>query len=188
MSELDKTQTTNDNADTEMSGTDTNDGTKTGADTKGADQKFSQADMDKAISERLKRAEAKHQADVNNAVQKAIADYERKAKMTEAERVAEASKQRETELAKRETELAIRENRNYAIEELRKKNIPASLVKYIATADKDETDDNIAAFEEDWSNALSEAIKDAAKGTAPRDNRSAEDKAATTKFSGTQVL
>lgn len=152
-------------------------------------QKFTQEDMDRVISERLKKAEAKKQGEIDAAVQRAIADYERKAKMTEAERVAEASKQREDELTKRETELAIRENRNHAIEELTKKKIPTSLVDYIATADPEQTDENIANFERDWSRALAEAVKDAAKGSAPRDLSSAESKSsATEKRRGTQVI
>lgn len=164
----------------------------TGAEEKeGADgRKFTQEDMDRVVKKRLQAAEAKHQQAVDEAVKKAIADYDRKAKMTEADRAAEASKEREAELSRREKELAVRENRNRAIEELTKKNIPTSLVNYIATADQDETDENIAAFEADWSKALSEAIKDAARGSAPRDARSEEDRngSAGHKYTGTQVL
>ena len=153
-------------------------------------RKFTQEDMDRVVKKRLQAAEAKHQQAVDEAVKKAIADYDRKAKMTEADRAAEASKEREAELARREQELAVRENRNRAIEELTKKKIPTSLVDYIATADADETDENIANFEADWSKALADAIKDAARGTAPRDARSEEDRSgsADKKFSGTQVL
>lgn len=153
-------------------------------------KQFSQEDVDKLISDRLKRAEAKKQGDIDAAVKKAIADYDRKAKMTEAERAAEASKERESELTKREHELAVRENTARAKEILSDKNIPTSLVKYIATADADETDENIAAFEADWTKALQNALKDAARGTAPRDARSVEDKQGERdiKHSGTQVL
>lgn len=189
MGEQDTTQTTNENAD--MNAGAENTGAEQNAETtKGEERKFTQADMDKVIGERLKKAEAKKQTEIDLAVKRAMAEYDRKAKMTEAERAAEASKQREDELTKREHELAVRENRNRAIEELRKKNIPVSLVDHIATADADETDDNIAAFEQDWTNALAEAVKDAARGSAPRDQRSVEDKSAsnTTKYNGTQVL
>ncbi|MBQ1308082.1 MAG: DUF4355 domain-containing protein [Ruminococcus sp.] len=153
-------------------------------------RKFTQEDMDRVVKKRLQAAEAKHQQAVDAAVKKAIADYDRKAKMTEADRAAEASKEREAELARREQELAVRENRNRAVEELTKKNIPTSLVDYIATADADETDENIAAFEADWSKALAAAIKDAARGSAPRDARSEEDRngAGAKKYTGTQVL
>lgn len=153
-------------------------------------KKFTQDEVDKLISERLKRAEAKKAGDIDAAVKKAIADYDRKAKMTEAERAAEASKEREDELTKRERELAIRENTARAKEILSDKNIPTSLVKHIATADADETDENIAAFEADWSKALQAALKDAARGTAPRDARSVEDKQGgrEIKHTGTQVL
>ena len=153
-------------------------------------KQFSQEDVDKLISERLKRAEAKKAGDIDAAVKKAIADYDRKAKMTEAERAAEASKEREDELTKRERELAIRENTARAKEILSDNNIPTSLVKHIATADADETDENIAAFKADWEKALKEALKDAARGTAPRDARSVEDKQTgrDVKHTGTQVL
>lgn len=164
-----------------------NEAENTGSET---DRKFTQEDMDRVVKKRLQAAEAKHQQALDAAVKKAIADYDRKAKMTEADRAAEASKEREAELTRREQELAVRENRNRAIEELTKKNIPTSLVDYIATADADETDENIANFEADWSKALAAAIKDAARGTAPRDARSEEDRngAGSKKFSGTQVL
>lgn len=164
-----------------------NEAENTGSET---DRKFTQEDMDRVVKKRLQAAEAKHQQAIDAAVKKAIADYDRKAKMTEADRAAEASKEREAELTRREQELAVRENRNRAIEELTKKNIPTSLVDYIATADADETDENIANFEADWSKALAAAIKDAARGTAPRDARSEEDRnaAGSKKFSGTQVL
>lgn len=161
--------------------------TKTGSD---ESRKFTQEDMDRVVKKRLQAAEAKHQEALDAAVKKAIADYDRKAKMTEADRAAEASKEREAELTRREHELAVRENRNRAVEELTKKNIPTSLVDYIATADADETDENIAAFEADWSRALAAAIKDAARGSAPRDARSEEDRnpAGAKKYTGTQVL
>lgn len=164
-----------------------NEAENTGSET---DRKFTQEDMDRVVKKRLQAAEAKHQQAIDAAVKKAIADYDRKAKMTEADRAAEASKEREAELTRREQELAVRENRNRAIEELTKKNIPTSLVDYIATADADETDENVANFEADWSKALAAAIKDAARGTAPRDARSEEDRnaAGSKKFSGTQVL
>lgn len=154
------------------------------------ERKFTQEDMDRVVKKRLQAAEAKHQQAIDAAVKKAIADYDRKAKMTEADRAAEASKEREAELSRRERDLAVRENRNRAIEELTKKNIPTSLVDYIATADADQTDENIANFEADWSRALAAAIKDAARGTAPRDARSEEDRNGSEgkKFSGTQVL
>lgn len=173
-----------DNADEKTQKTETE---KTGEDEQ---RKFTQEDMDRVVKKRLQAAEAKHQEAVDTAVKKALADYDRKAKMTEADRAAEASKEREAELTRREQELAVRENRNRAIEELTKKNIPTSLVDYIATADADETDENIANFEADWSKALSNAIKDAARGTAPRDARSEEDRngAGSKKYSGTQVL
>lgn len=177
-----------DEKDVEMNDT----GAEETTDTKAEEtaKKFTQDEVDKLISERLKRAEAKKAGDIDAAVKKAIADYDRKAKMTEAERAAEASKERENELTKRERELAIRENTARAKEILSDKNIPTSLVKHIATADADETDENIAAFEADWSKALQAALKDAARGTAPRDARSVEDKQGgrEIKHTGTQVL
>lgn len=188
MTENKSQDNTKDEKDVEMTET----GAETTTDTKAEEsaKKFTQDEVDKLISERLKRAEAKKAGDIDAAVKKAIADYDRKAKMTEAERAAEASKERESELTKRERELAVRENTARAKEILSDKNIPTSLVKYIATADEDETDDNIAAFEEDWNKALKEAIKDAARGTAPRDARSVEDKQGERepKHAGTQVL
>ena len=172
-----------DNAGTEA----TEDSTSNGAT---EERKFTQEDMDRVVKKRLQAAEAKHQQAVDAAVKKAIADYDRKAKMTEADRAAEASKEREAELIRREKDLAVRENRNRAIEELTKKNMPTSLVDYIATEDEETTDENIAKFEEDWSTAIAAAIKDAARGTAPRDARSEEDRSGSDgkKFSGTQVL
>ena len=153
-------------------------------------KQFSQEDVDKIISDRLKKAERKKQDEIEAQVKKAIADYDRKAKMTEAERAAEASKERESELTKREHELAVRENTARAKEILTDKQIPTSLVKYIATADADETDENIAAFEKDWTKALQNALKDAARGSAPRDARSVEDKQGgrEIKHTGTQVI
>ena len=152
-------------------------------------KQFSQEDVDKIISERLKKAEAKKQGDIDAAVKKAIADYDRKQKMSEAERAAEASKEREDELTKREREIAIRENTARAKEILSDRNIPTSLVKYIATDDADETDENVEAFAADWGKAIQAAIKDAARGTAPRDARSIEDKQERRELNkGTQVL
>lgn len=188
MTENKSQDNTKDEKDVEM--TDTGAEEKTDTKAEETAKKFTQDEVDKLISERLKRAEAKKAGDIDAAVKKAIADYDRKAKMTEAERAAEASKERENELTKRERELAIRENTARAKEILSDHNIPTSLVKHIATADADETDENIAAFEADWSKALQAALKDAARGTAPRDARSVEDKQGgrEIKHNGTQVL
>lgn len=176
------------NAAVDNAGTEATEGSTSNGATE--ERKFTQEDMDRVVKKRLQAAEAKHQQAVDAAVKKAIADYDRKAKMTEADRAAEASKEREAELIRREKDLAVRENRNRAIEELTKKNMPTSLVDYIATEDEETTDENIAKFEEDWSTAIAAAIKDAARGTAPRDARSEEDRSGSDgkKFSGTQVL
>lgn len=166
---------------------------ESGAENTGAEneRKFTQDDIDRVLKKRLQQVEAKKQEAIDDAVKKALADYDRKAKMTEADRAAEASKEREAALTKRETELAVRENRNRAIEVLTEKNIPTSLVNYIATADPDQTEENIENFTRDWSKALAAAVKEAARGTAPRDSRSEEDRngrKGDIKHSGTQVL
>lgn len=161
---------------------------------KGEDQrgekKFTQADLDKVLESRLKRAEASYEKKLQAELDKRISDYERKSKLTEAERVAEASKEKEASLAQKERELAVRENRNFAIDELREKKIPTDLVDYLATADRDETEANIDKFETAWTKAIAEAIADASRGEAPRDysSRKPEKKGDSKKRRGTVVL
>ena len=85
---------------------------------------FTQEEVNEIISKRINEINTKNKANTEDAVNKAIAEYERKAKLTKEEREKEERSKRELELKEREDNITLRERRLEAQEELRNNNVP----------------------------------------------------------------
>lgn len=84
---------------------------------KGSNSKtFTQDEVNALIQRRVGEINAKNDERNKQAIQEALADYDRKAKMTEEKRLSEARKQKDNELAEKERNVTMRENRADAIE------------------------------------------------------------------------
>lgn len=144
---------------------------------------FTQEEVNQLIGKYRSEGKSKAEADIAKAVADAKAEWERQAKMTEDERVKEASVKREKELADKEKALALRENTANAKELLAEKHIDTSMAKFLVTSDAEETMKNIEEFEKAYAKAIEAGVEDKLKGKTPEDKGGVAKKSETTNLS-----
>lgn len=138
-------------------------------DNKAGNKTFSQTDMDNLAGKVRSEEKAKNEQAINDAVAKAIAEYDRQAKLTEEEREKEAKSKREAELKSREEKITLRERKLEAQELLIAKNIPIDLVEFVVDLDESKTKQNIELLAKTYSKSVETGVTDKLKGTPPRD-------------------
>lgn len=144
---------------------------------------FTQDEVNQLIGKYRSEGKSKAEADIAKAVADAKAEWERQAKMTEDERVKEASVKREKELADKEKALSLRENTANAKELLAEKHIDTSMAKFLVTSDAEETMKNIEEFEKAYAKAIEAGVEDKLKGKTPEDKGGVAKKSETTNLS-----
>ena len=139
---------------------------------------FTQEEVNEIISKRINEINTKNKANTEDAVNKAIAEYERKAKLTKEERDKEERSKRELALKEREDNITLRERRLEAQEELRKNNVPIDLVDFVVTLDADKTKANIESLVKTYNKSVEDGITAKLKGNPPPDfsNSNEQDK------------
>lgn len=141
----------------------------TNEDKNAGNKTFSQADMDNLAGKIRGEEKAKNEQAIKDAVASAIAEYERKTKLTEEEREKEAKSKREAELKAREDGITLRERKLQAKELLSQKNIPIDLVDFVVDLDENKTKDNIEKLAKTYSKSVETGVTDKLKGTPPTD-------------------
>lgn len=150
--------------------------TSTNEDKKAGDKTFSQADMDNLAGKIRGEEKAKNDVAIKEAVASAIAEYERKAKLTEEEREKEAKTKREAELKEREDNITLRERRLQAQELLSQKHIPIDLVDFVVDLDESKTKENVEKLVKSYNKSVEDGVTDKLKGNPPKDFSNSNDK------------
>ena len=130
---------------------------------------FTQADIDKAISERLKREKDASEKRIAETLRKEREEWERQSKLSEEQRAEEQRKAMESELSEKERNLALRENRADARELLIERGIDSTLVDFVVDVDADKTKDNVNQLEKAYAQAVKAGVDKALAGTTPKD-------------------
>lgn len=130
---------------------------------------FTQEEVNNLVQKRISEVQAKADERNKNAIAEALAEYDRKAKMTEEERLNEERKARDHELAEKEKSITLRENRADGIEKLAELNIDTKLVDFIVDVDKDKMQKNIETFSKVFNEAVSKAVEAKLAGKTPTD-------------------
>lgn len=130
---------------------------------------FTQEEVNELISKRINEVNSKNKASTEEAINKAVAEYKRQAKLTQEERDKEARAKRESELKDRENNITLRERRLLAKEELSKNNIPVELVDFVVSLDEDKTKLNIEKLASIYTKSIEAGITNKLKGKAPQD-------------------
>ncbi|EJW14869.1 DUF4355 domain-containing protein [Paenibacillus alvei] len=127
--------------------------------TKDGQKFFSQEEMDRIISDRLRRQQEKVRADLEKEF--------RLKNMSKEEREREEFKslQAEMEQYKREAQLAKMER--YAQQSLRTYGIPQEFATFVRGADEDATVDNIKSFKATWDATLAAEVAKRIDGSTP---------------------
>ena len=151
------------------------------------DKSFTQADIDKAISERLKREKDASEKRIAETLRKEREEWERQSKLSEEQRAEEQRKQMESELSEKERNLALRENRADARELLIERGIDSTLVDFVVDVDADKTKENISLLEKAYAQAVKAGVDKALAGTTPKDPMS-EQRVETQQYGNTTVI
>lgn len=151
------------------------------------DKSFTQADIDKAISERLKREKDASEKRIAETLKKERSEWERQSKLSEEQRAEEQRKAMESELSEKERNLALRENRADARELLIERGIDSTLVDFVVDVDADKTKDNVNQLEKAYAQAVKAGVDKALAGTTPKDPAS-EQRVETQQYGNTTVI
>lgn len=89
--------------------------------------------------------------------------------MTEEERLSEARKQKDDELAQKERSITLRENRADAIEMLAEQNIDTKLVDFVVDIDNGKTAENVKALTKAFNDAVAKGVEAKLAGKTPTD-------------------
>lgn len=122
---------------------------------------FSQAELDAIVAKRL----AKAQKDIDAKVAAAIAEGEKRGKMTAEERAEADRKARQTEMEERERKIQTRELRASALETLAEKGLPKDLAESLNYADEEALEKSIAAVEKSFRAAVQAGVKEKLAGS-----------------------
>jgi hypothetical protein len=129
---------------------------------------FTQEDLDRVITDRLKRERTKWEKETETKVSAAVTEAEKFAKMT-AEQRAEAEREaREKKLADREVEITRRELRAKALEALAEKGLPKELAETLNYTDADSCNQSIESVEKAFRAAVDAAVNAKLRGNPPK--------------------
>lgn len=133
---------------------------------------FTQSEVDsqisKAVDTALKNREAKHQDEMKQAIDEAIAEKERLSKLSEKEKKEEQLTQREKDIAKRLANIERKELKHDAITDLTNKGLPIQFADFLLADNAENTLSNINEFKNAFDEAIEVAVKDRLKGEAPK--------------------
>ncbi|ATO43321.1 DUF4355 domain-containing protein [Loigolactobacillus coryniformis] len=129
---------------------------------------FTRDDIGKMIAAEKAKWDKSVTQQIEDAKQTALAEGEKRAKMSAKEREDEAAKQREAELAQREQELNQRELATTAKDELSKAGLPQSFLEMILGADAETTSANITALKKTYDEAVNAAVTERLKTPLPK--------------------
>ena len=146
---------------------------------------FSQEEVNKLVGSTRVEEKQKSEQAIKDAVANAIAEYERKAKLTEEEREKEANTKREAELKSREESVTLRERKIEAKELLASKNIPTELVEFVIDLDDKVMNANIEKLTKTYNTSVENGIADKLKGNPPKDFSNSGNDSTKTKATGT---
>ncbi|GGN64311.1 DUF4355 domain-containing protein [Oceanobacillus indicireducens] len=137
----------------------------------GGKETFTRSEVDseisKAVDKALKNREAKHQEDLQKAVNDALAEKERLAKLSEKERQEEELTQREKEIAEREAKIQRAELKADAVSDLQEKGLPAEFAEILLGEDAEKTLENINNFKTAFDKAVNDAVKEKLRQDTP---------------------
>ena len=130
---------------------------------------FTQEQVNEIVSKRLAEANTKAEKKLKDEVSKAVAEAERRSKLSEDERDKELKAKQKQELDDRERSITLRERRADAKDALSDRNIDTDLVDFVIDIDEDKTNANIDKLEKAFNKAVEAGVKAKLAGTSPED-------------------
>ena len=139
------------------------------------DKKFfelTQSELDsqkhKAVNKALANQEKKFEQRVKEAVENARSEAESYAKLTEKEKKDKEFEKREQALAEKEKEFKLRELKSDVESDLKEKGLPTSFAQsLIHLEDNEQINDVVNSIKEDFDKAVQEQVKEATRQSTP---------------------
>ena len=128
---------------------------------------FSQADLDRIVSDRLRRERDKMQREIKSQVEAARTEAERLAQMTADERAREEAQKRQQALEAREAALTRREVRAQALEALAERGLPKGLAETLDCSSADACQASLAAVEKAFRAAVEAEVNNRLRAPEP---------------------
>lgn len=129
-----------------------------------SEKTFTQADVDKIISERLRKEQVKFEKKLENEKLEA----EKLAKMKEDERIQYETQKKLAELEERERAIQARELKAEAYNILAEKGLPKELAEILNYNDAESCNSSIDAVEKAFQEAVEKAVNDKLRGNTPK--------------------
>ena len=130
---------------------------------------FSQEKLDEIVQKRLREQKEKFAVQQEEAIKNALAEYDRKSKLSAEEKRAEEEKQRQEEFERRDREFKFEKSKFEAAKLLSEKGIDIQVVDFLVDQDLEKTKENIADFEKAFNTAVEKGVKEQLRGTLPKD-------------------
>jgi hypothetical protein len=134
---------------------------------------LTQEQVDKIVSERLQKQEAKFE----ERLKQEKADAERQAKMTAEEREKEMTEKARQEISLKEKEILLRENKLEAHQKLSELGMPIDFADFVISRDLQKQNERIEKLNAKFSEAVANSVESRLKGKAPKDYTANESKA-----------
>ncbi|NYE07289.1 hypothetical protein F4694_004074 [Bacillus niacini] len=131
-------------------------------------QKMIDSSADKRVTQALRTAREKWEAEVTEKIQKERTEAEKLAKMTEAERLQlEFDKQKQAFEDERKSFL--REKLELqTVKTLQSEELPAEFSEFVMSDSAEQISENIKLFKEQWQKAIEKAVDERLKGSTPK--------------------
>jgi hypothetical protein len=131
-------------------------------------QKMIDSSADKRVTQALRTAREKWEAEVTEKIQKERTEAEKLAKMTEAERLQlEFDKQKQAFDDERKSFL--REKLELqTVKTLQSEELPAEFSGFVMSDSAEQISENIKLFKEQWQKAIEKAVDERLKGSTPK--------------------
>lgn len=130
---------------------------------------YTQEDLDRIAGQTREEEKRKAEKFAKDAVDKALEEERRLAKLSEEEKEKERAAKQAEELAVQKKEITIRENRADAKEKFVELGLPVTLVEFVVTEDKTEMENKINTLKKSYDEAVSEGVRKLHSGQAPQD-------------------
>lgn len=135
-----------------------------------------QSETDKRVTQALKTAQEKWEADFTAKLEAEKKEAERLAKLSADEKQKELLEKTRKDIESREKALRQKELKLDTIDLLSEKKLPVKFADFVMGEDAESTMERIKAFEEQWQSALEAAVNEKLKGSTPTAGGKAKEK------------
>ncbi|MGN0107833.1 MAG: DUF4355 domain-containing protein [Hominilimicola sp.] len=132
------------------------------------EKSFSQSDIDNAVAEALKNADAKSQADFEKRLQEEKTQWEKESKMTAAEREKAAQEKAQKQFEQERSAYQKEKLEFEATKQLAEKKLPVGFAKMVTAMGADSVEDNMKSLETMLSEYRENIVAELTKGKTPK--------------------